>query len=111
MGVEGVADYLHPFYVREKARMYGDLEQLLRTHHGEPKEWAEDVEAVMAALEAALTDRSRFYPRDMGPPTDPKGAFAAMLDLIGRYGELLEYWPDIVQTAKALREKGIRVSV
>jgi len=111
LGVPEFIEFLLPRYLRDKARLIGELERLLVIHKGQPQAWAEDVQGSIDAIYAALETRASLCPRDLCVGRTPDEAIALLLDLIGRYGELLEYWPDIVIAAKNLRERGIRLAV
>ena len=111
LGSQDFIEFLFPRYLREKARLITEMEQLLRTHGGKPQIWAEDIRGSIDAIYATLEMRASPYPRDLCLGRTPGEATALLLELIGSYGELLEYWPDIVIAAKELRERGIRLAV
>lgn len=83
------------------------LHELLLFHVNEPDYWAQDLRK---HIETVL---SAFAPGRHGDKTSgtnqTEGALNRTQRMIRRFGELLIWWPKIVDTSKALREEGIRL--
>jgi hypothetical protein len=92
------------------AQMSGQVSQLsarLRQYQSEPTFWANDVRQVLSILEEALPRGLCAIPADLGGPTG-NGATEKLRRLVARLGELLEFWPDMVEAARDLRGRGVR---
>lgn len=83
------------------------LEARLRAYGGQPAYWADDVRRVLANLGAALTDPEVAVPWDLGRAFGGD-ARAVTQGLVGRFGRLLQAWPDLVEGAQRLRARGVR---
>jgi hypothetical protein len=81
---------------------HGDA--LLLQHAGEPAYWANDLKRALHALGDALTKPSYVIPLDMRGDFQASEAAAALQVFIGRFGELLCWWPALVERARELRE-------
>jgi hypothetical protein len=86
------------------------LEHLLKKHRETPTFWADDVKRRMAALRSALIDPTFFVPIDLQKPHSHDAVLTLTQRLVLKFGQLLQAWPQLVQAARALREKGIRVA-
>jgi hypothetical protein len=86
------------------------LEGQLRLHDSTPGFWADDVRRMIALLWKAAAADEYLVPRDL---LDGRGADAARRlsqELIGRFGELVEAWPTIVDAARRLHAQDRRVT-
>jgi len=86
------------------------LESQLRLHAAAPDFWAEDVRRMIALLWKATGADDYLVPRDL---RERRGADAARRlgqELIGRFGELLEAWPTILDAARRLRARDRRLT-
>ena len=68
--------------------------------------WGADLRANLRQLQQSLTSLERPLPSDLRGNRPPESASQATRDLIRRYGELLFWWPDIAERAKALSDRG-----
>jgi hypothetical protein len=86
----------------------GRLEALQRKYGGQPGFWAADVRHILASVGGALSDPG--YPLLADWPAGGGDALAALQQTLGRFGRLLEIWPDMVTAAWDLRQKGVRLA-
>jgi hypothetical protein len=82
------------------------LEELLRITNDAPEAWAEDVGRCIDEARASLLREDDVVPIDLITEGDVDRARTVMQRLVFRFGELLEYWPDIHDAARRLREDG-----
>lgn len=71
-----------------------------------PGFWVEDLEKRCESLRRSTTQLATLCPVDVGVAAGP----AALLEtqrIVGRYGEVLEWWPAMREGALALRQEGI----
>ncbi len=82
----------------------------LQTYGGSPDFWAHDVRRMIELMSKASTAENYLVPRDLRQVHDPDAAKQLGQELVGKFGELLEVWPTLVDAAKRLRVKGYRLS-
>jgi hypothetical protein len=85
-------------------------EEALRVYGRSPAYWARDVERAMAVIRAALPRAALAHPDDLGQAFGDPGGREVFQRLVRRYGELLQVWPEVIEAAKELREKGVRLA-
>ncbi|HYW81757.1 MAG TPA: hypothetical protein VFB30_00770, partial [Spirochaetia bacterium] len=86
------------------------LEYLLDVHHGQPNYWAEDVLSYIERLIDFTTHQTPAAPRELLETQSPDQAVETCRRVVHRFGELLQWWPVIDETARRLREAGIRLA-
>jgi hypothetical protein len=86
------------------------LESQLRLHDSAPGYWADDVKRMTALLWRATGSDEYIVPRDLRDGREADAARRLSQELIGRFGELLEAWPTIVDAARRLRAQGRRLA-
>ena len=86
------------------------LESQLRLHDSAPDFWAEDVRRMIALLWKATGTDEYIVPRDLREGRGADAARRLSQELIGRFGELLEAWPAIVDAARRLRAQDCRLT-
>lgn len=57
-----------------------------------------------------MLDGCSIGPRDLAEQRGPDDALPCFGRIVARYGALLRVWPDLVDGAKALRQRGVRVA-
>jgi hypothetical protein len=82
----------------------------LQTYGASPDFWAEDVRRMIELMSKASTAEDYLAPRDLGPGRDAEAARWLSQELIGKFGELLEAWPTLVNAARRLRVNGRRLA-
>lgn len=85
------------------------LEAALEAFEGAPDFWAADVRRHVETLRDTLARDDVDVPDDLRAGRDPDQARARARRLVGRYGELLRAWPDLVEGARRLRARGIEL--
>jgi hypothetical protein len=91
---------------RQAARLAGQLRQ----YGGQPAFWADDVRGYLAALRAEMPGPDFATPSDLGGGSG-EASRRLFQRLVLRLGGLLQAWPDVVEAARALRARGVRLAV
>jgi hypothetical protein len=76
----------------------------------QPEAWARDVDEALTRLRESGDGEDSWTPSDLAQGRDGGEARRLALRLVGRFGLLLEAWPDLVSAARRLRERGIRLA-
>lgn len=79
------------------------LTQLLDRHGRSPDFWARDIEDFIAAVRAQLSLPRFHWPADVEPAG---AALGTAQDLIGRYGRVIQAWPEVFRGAIWLKQAG-----
>jgi hypothetical protein len=86
------------------------LEARLHEYDASPAFWADDVKRTIDTLRNSAAGEDYLVPRDLRARLDPDGARRLGQDLFGKFGELLEAWPVLVEAARRLQARDCRVS-
>jgi hypothetical protein len=86
------------------------LEQRLREHAGAPGFWADDVKKTIETLRGTAANGDYIVPRDLSEGRDRHSALELARELVMKYGELLDAWPVLVESARRLKARDCRVS-
>lgn len=78
----------------------------LQTYGASPGFWADDVKRMIEVMSKASTDADYLVPQDLRQGRDADTARRLGQELVGKFGELLEAWPTLVDAAKRLRANG-----
>jgi len=95
---------------RSRLRFLGfiDLaERLLEAHHRQPAYWAQALDIYLNGLRASLTNPDAAAPTDFGIALPSAERYALVQRLARSFGELLQWWPDIVTEARRLKTNGL----
>lgn len=76
-----------------------------------PDFWARDVTRHIQALRAAMRQDESFLPEDLTRDRSTDGARELTQRLALKFGQLLCWWPAMVETARELRDRGNRLAV
>ncbi|HEY9810091.1 MAG TPA: HAD-IIIC family phosphatase [Halomicronema sp.] len=85
-------------------------EERLQSCGDAPKFWANDVRKYVDILCKSLITEEYFVPLDLLQGRNLNEARKLSQRLVGSFGQLVLWWPEIVATAKDLRGKGIRLA-
>ena len=93
-----------------RASSMARLQTLIDAAAGAPEYWVRDARRYLQHLLGALVSPERGIPQEL---TDrkPTEAVVSLQRLIGRYGALLEAWPEIYKAAKQLAAQSTRAPV
>ncbi len=87
------------------------LDEQLRKHHASPEYWARDIVALKESVRAFLASGQISDSQSVDEQL-PKQTVAKRVQLtIGQFGELLNWWPCIVNLARELNEEGKGLAV
>lgn len=110
----GHADY-HDFhtYVLGKANQYvlalkERCESALEAFRWEPAPWAQEMRQWIARLDSHLMCTDLSIPSDISERDSSKKC-RLLQQFIGKYGEALRCWPDVVACAARMRRNGVRL--
>ncbi len=93
-----------------RGRLAAHLTALLQRHRGRPDYWADDVRRVLAGLREAAARKDDAIPTDLNACFGGEAA-ERFRRLVRRFGELLQWWPAVVEAARELRRRGVRPAV
>ena len=94
---------------RRSGRIISACEAALKKHGRSPEFWAADLEREEAAARAACTDPSSVAPLDVLPGRSVEETNRITQGFLRRFGELLFWWPSIVERASDLARKGVGI--
>jgi hypothetical protein len=85
------------------------LDGQLRAYGGQPDFWAADARRILTVLGETLPEPRYLLPTDLRATGD-RDALAMLQQCLGRFGRLLECWPDLVEAARDLRAGQVRLA-
>jgi hypothetical protein len=103
--------------VRDRARQTADaavqtMQEFLSIHNNAPVFWAEDMKKYATLLHRHAHSDDYAVPLDLlDAGRNREQALTLAQRLVGKFGDLLRFWPDIVRAAAALRERGCTLAV
>jgi hypothetical protein len=95
-------------YWRNISERIDMLDRLLNSYGSSPRYWAEDVHKYMDALRQSASSQEGFIPTDILSGRTPEEALRLTQRLVLRFGQLLYWWPRLVEAAQALRSQNRR---
>jgi hypothetical protein len=95
---------------RERINLITNLEKELNSYSAPPDYWASDVTRYLTTMRAALTMPDYVVPVDLQAHRTVDEARKLSQSLVVKFGRLLRDWPDIIDAARRLRARGIRVA-
>jgi hypothetical protein len=100
-----------------RLRLWGQLSRQavhladqLRHFRGLPEFWGCDARRVLAHLQETLPSKRFVVPSDLSEVVEVDQARELFRRLVRRFGQLLRCWPDLVEVARELRTRGIRLA-
>ncbi len=93
------------------AGLLQELDALLREFDGCPDYWKDTVQALSDRLLARLTAPGCPVPLELADALPPDDAKQMTRSLVARTGNLLYHWSDLLDAARDLRSRGVRLSV
>jgi FkbH-like protein len=103
--------YLLEQQVRLTRGFVAVAEAALDAREGEPAFWADDVRRYLDLLAQALTRPDYLTPLDLLDGRSPEDARELSRELVRQFGELLCWWPEMVDLARAWRADGHPLAV
>ncbi|MFO0761341.1 MAG: hypothetical protein U0359_32990 [Byssovorax sp.] len=95
--------------LRARAHDLVTLDEILRRYGRKPDYWARDIDRTAEALRNAITSPALAWPSDLVEQFGEERGRALFQTYVRKLGELLQAWPDLVEAAKRLRQKGVRL--
>jgi hypothetical protein len=83
------------------------LELLLERFRDSPDYWRHDLARQLHGLHHAVARQEYPLPTDLRRVCQPSEVPEAMRDIVGKFGQLLYWWPTIVESVKSLAKKGV----
>lgn len=94
-----------------KSSFVAAVEHQLRIHKAGPAYWADDLKEALDRLFEAMVKGDYVIPCDLLEGRSPDEARQLSQRLVCRFGQLLSWWPEIVEAAGALRRRGQRLAI
>jgi len=105
--IDDFFDFLRVPLRNGAAATIGVCEHLLSTYSPPPRDpWGEDLKRSIRQIQRGMVGRERAVPTDFVEDYPGASAGEATSELVRRYGELLYWWPVIVDRAKTLSAEG-----
>lgn len=95
---------------RLSAHTLARLGEIERAGGERSAQWGDDARRYAEARTRGMLDGCSIGPRDLAEQRGPDDALPCFGRIVARYGALLRVWPDLVDGAKALRQRGVRVA-
>ena len=92
-------------------RLATHAEQTIASAGGGPEFWVADVKRYIDLQFRALDTQVAVVPLDLVQGNDLRGALSLGQELVGRFGDLLTWWPTLVQEAYEQRTRGRRLAI
>jgi hypothetical protein len=97
---------LHRVILDHESREISFLEESLRTETDAPEFWRRDMQSFLDHSREALLHQDFDIPYELKASRPAEENRTLMKQLIGRYGQLLEDWPAMVEVAREFRTQG-----
>jgi hypothetical protein len=101
--------FLRPWVWRIKGSFIAALEEDLAAHGNQPVYWATDVQRFVESLREAMATDAYFVPEDLPSDRSDEEGIHLARRLVGRFGDLLEWWPAIFERGRALQASGTQL--
>lgn len=95
---------------KSMAAEIGSCEDLLLQYPKSPDYWTNDVKKLIQQARGELERGVLLAPETLVAKLGQDKAEQSLQKFIWRFGKLLQWWPDMVQTAKTLRRSGVRLA-
>lgn len=96
-------------------RMHTDtiqqMEGYLQHYRRQPAFWAKDVDTYLHYFHTALIKENFIVPKDLLGSRNAEEARKLSQQLVFKFGQLLYHWPGLVEAARSLRDRELRLSV
>ena len=99
-------EFVRPWVWRAKTATIAALEEDLAEHHQQPSYWAADVQRHLQTLREGLATEAYFVPGDLPPSRSDEESIDLTRRLVQRFGDVLIWWPAIVERARMLGADG-----
>jgi hypothetical protein len=86
------------------------LENQLQLHHEQPAYWANDLQQFMTIMRQSLLKDEFYVPLDLLYGRSLDEARQLTQHFVRRLGQLMYWWPDIVEVTRELRNQGYRLA-
>jgi hypothetical protein len=103
-------DHLLRQWVQSSSRRFvASLRERLCAETAAPRFWVSDLEKYMGLLEQAVASEEYYVPLDLLAGSHLDEARRLMHRLVFRFGQLLYWWPSLVEAARDLRRRDYRL--
>jgi hypothetical protein len=92
--------------LRRASRLLREQDSMIQLFSGKPEYWARDLEGQMEQLREAVVQPGFVQPQDVVGELLDKDPLSTAQDLIKMFGQLLTWWPAIVESARDLARHG-----
>ena len=113
LGEMDLRDFEEFIMIRRAHRVASQINQMaarLRSDGNPPEFWTRDVEQYLDALTADVTSANCVVPIDLdiSSTEDTRRGLQAV---VRQFGELIWWWPEVVQATRALKARGVELAV
>lgn len=113
LGSLAPADFQAHVRTLQQFRNFASLTALhgqLHTYGSSPNFWADDTKRMIELMSTASNTEDYLVPRDLRHGSNADEARQLSQELVGKFGELVEAWPTLVDAARRLRANGCRLT-
>lgn len=104
MPLDDFEEFIHLLRCQWASNRIVALDHRLNIYRGKPGYWARDVAKYIDVLKGVISARP--VPDDLMDGRSIEDARLMSQRLVSRFGQLLTWWPDMIDVAKYLKEKG-----
>ena len=108
--IQDFEEFAHAQILRELSTFTDGLEGRLKELNNAPKYWADDVERYIDTLRESLSDKQSFVPLDLLYGRTISEARELTRRLVCKFGQLIHWWPEIMEASRSLRSQGHRLA-
>jgi hypothetical protein len=87
------------------------VENHLRYHQATPAYWADDVSKILDCLQKVITKNEYVIPEELWKEHSLEEARQLSQQIVFKFGQLLYWWPELVESARELRSRSQRLAI
>lgn len=96
--------------LRVMGRELRRIDECLEINHDGPQYWRADLEKVRERLRDRISDSHVVIPGDIASGGSRSDLLQRVRNVVRNYGQLLQYWPRIVASARTLKASGVQIA-
>ena len=105
----GFKEFVRVQMMQRMSQRISALERILKTYDDTPAFWATDLKRYLSTIRHALPRDDYIVPHDISHGRTSDQTILLMQRLIRKYGQLLALWPHMIDAAKSLRGRNLRL--
>ena len=111
MSLNEYEDFVWQRVLKTNSEFILKMETLLNSYNESPEFWSKDVRAYLSILRQALTTREYIAPQEILAKMDYEQAQQKTRKLLREFGELLYWWPKIIESSLNLKDQNLGMAV